>query len=114
MGKRYGEAYDPTLRKTECGINLYNIWRRIRRSPHNEEWNHFPTFYEWAMQSGYELGSWLRRYDDDKPFTEENCLWYVAVDSVFSKQFVADWNKSVNRIRKHYGMPPLRGTKYGD
>ena len=106
----YGEPYDPALRQTEHGTKLYNAWRHMRRYPHCEEWNHFPTFYEWAMQNGYKLGAWLSKIDDDKPFEEKNCVWYFLSD----EKRVADWNRAVNRIRKHYGMPPLEGTKYGD
>ena len=110
--------YDPAIRNTECGKHLYNTWRRIRRQPHCEEWESFPTFYEWAANSDYEFGAQLRRNDENKPFNVENCVWYLADecarDYEWCAQFAEDWNRAVNRIRKHYGMPPLEGTKYGD
>ena len=116
MGRRcYGEQYDPALRKTEHGKNLYHIWKRVRRYPHCEEWDYFQAFYEWAMQSDYTLGSWLRRLDDSKPFSEKNYQWYMPRDNyLHDEKWIDDWNKAVNRIRKHYGMPPLEGTDYGD
>ena len=114
----YGEPYDPALRKTEYGKCLYHSWRRVRQYPHCEEWDHFPTFYEWAMQSGFTLGAWIRRIDESKPFSEKNYKWYIPGNRdrnyLHDEQLIADWNKAVNRIRKHYGMPPLEGTSYDD
>ena len=119
MARRdYGKPYDPALRKTEHGEKLYNVWRRVRRYPHCEEWDYFPTFYEWAMQSEYTLGAWLRLRDQDKPFSPDNYIWYVTREKednyLYDEQWIADWNKTVNRIRKHFGLPPLEGTSYGD
>ena len=114
----YGAPYDPTLRTTEHGKNLYNIWRRIRKCPHCKEWDYFPTFYEWAMQSGYVFGARILKIDDRKPFDPENCAWPIVCeceyDEEWAARFTKDWNESVNRIRKHYEMPPLEGTVYGD
>ena len=114
MSKRYGEPYDPALRKTEHGALLYQMWRRVIKSDHFEDWTYFPTFYEWAMQDGYVSGEWLRRYDKTKPFSPDNCYWYSTKKDYISPEWRANWNKTVNRIRKHYGMPPLEGTTYGD
>jgi hypothetical protein len=109
-------SYDPALRKTDHGSGLYTAWKRARKQPHCDEWDYFPTFYDWAMQNGYEVGAWLRRIDTNKPYEPENCIWYLSEvsDRNIPPEFADNWNKAVNRIRKHYGMPPLRGTKYGD
>ena len=116
MGKYIGEPYDPAIRETEHGSKLYQFWRKVRRNPHCEEGEYFPNFYAWAMQSGYEVGAWLRRIDADKPYEDSNCFWYTPGidDKKIPVSWIDDWNKTVNRIRKHYGMPPLEGTKYGD
>ena len=112
MSKCIGEHYDPALRKTEHGSKLYEIWKRVRKQRYDDEWDYFPTFYEWAMQSGYTIGAWLRRIDED------NYVWYTPGERndnyLHDEKWIADWNKTVNRIRKYYGMPPLEGTKYGD
>jgi hypothetical protein len=110
------KPYDPGLRKTEHGSKLYQTWKKINQNPHCEEWEYFPTFYEWAMQMGYEIGAWLKREDVNGPYSPQNCFWYLPRESSDSipKESLDKWNKTVNRIRKHYGMPPLRGTKYGD
>ena len=115
MGKR---SYDPALRKTEHGSKLYETWKRVRTQLHCEEWGHFPTFYEWALQSGYETGAWLRLDNNDGLYCPENCVWYYPGEDEDSEHVPAawadTWNKTVNRIRKYYGMPPLEGTEYGD
>lgn len=116
MGKRYGDPYDPKLRKTEHGSKLYATWKTVRRKLHCKEWDYFPTFYEWAMQSGYESGEWIRRIDKNYPYSPDNCIWYSPKEEVehIPPEWADEWNKTVNRIRKHYGMPPLEGTKYVD
>lgn len=108
--------YDPALRLTEHGSKLYQTWRKILKNPHCDEWGNFPAFYEWAMQSGYEIGSWLKREDINSPFNPQNCFWYLPSESGANipKETLERWNNTVNRIRKYYGMPPLGGTKYGD
>ena len=117
MGRnKFGEPYDPALRNTECGMNLYNVWRRVRRGLHIDEWDYYPNFYEWAMRNGYTLGATLRIIDTNKPYAPDNCTWYIPGDGNrhVPVSFADEWNKTVNRIRKHYGMPPLEGTEYVD
>lgn len=112
-----GKTYDPALRKTEHGSKLYEIWKRIRKSPHSKEWDYFPAFYEWAMQNGHENGAWLRLIDKSGTYHPGNCVWYlpgVCENSSRPASWEDSWNTAVNRIRKHYGMPPLEGTDYGD
>lgn len=111
MGKRCGEPYDPELRTSEHGSKLYSAWRNLRRHPHCEEWESFLPFYTWAMQSDFSLRARLRLLDERKPYCPENCIWYTAQsdddDSLPPAEWAESWNKTVNRIRKHYGMPPL-------
>lgn len=118
MGKCYGEPYDPKLRQTEHGARLYNVWKKARSNPHCEEWEWFPAFYNWSMSNGYALGLRLRLKDESQPYCPENCVWRPArgvYDNTFdAESWIYDWNISVNRIRKHYGMPPLEGTNYAD
>lgn len=108
--------YDPELRKTEHGSKLYQTWKSMRKADHCEEWESFPVFYEWAMESGYEIGAWLKRNDMSAPFSPQNCFWYTPRESVgdISQEYKDRYNATVNRIRKHFGWPPLEGTEYGD
>ena len=116
MGKRNGKPYDPIIRQSEHGARLYEFWKRIRRSPCCEEWDYYPTFYNWAMQNGYSIGAGLQRTNKDDPYSPDNCYW--KFDNECQKRcpekWTDLWNKTVNRIRKHYGMPPLEGTNYGN
>ena len=116
MSKRICEPYDPALRQTEHGSKLYQTWRKAHKAPHCEEWESFPIFLEWAIQSGHTPGAWLRRINKNKPYEPNNCIWYMPDHENINvpELWAAKWNKTVNRIRKHYGMPPLEGTDYGD
>lgn len=116
MSKCYGEPYDPKLRKTEQGSKLYQTWKKVLKNPHCDEWGYFPTFYEWAMQNGYEIGAWLKREDANSPFNPQNCFWYLTSEDGggIPRESLDRWNDTVNRIRKQLGMPPLEGTTYGD
>lgn len=111
MSKRYGPAYDPTLRQTEHGVSLYNAWRTVRRHPHCEEWEYFPTFYDWSLQNGFAMGARLQTKDADKPFSPDNCEWLLLQkhDRAEELRWIKQWNKTVNRIRKHYGLPLIGG-----
>ena len=115
MGKRVGKPYDPDLRYSEEGARLYQAWRRVRSRPHCDEWEDFQTFYEWAVENGYEFGDWLQLVEGETEYAPDNCVWYTPQGGMRqSKHWMDKWNKSVNRIRKHYGMPALRGTSYDD
>ena len=116
MGKRSCAPYDPALRQTEHGSRLYSLWKKIRQHPHCEEWDDFPTFFAWSMRSGYSLGAWLRLIDESKMYAPGNVVWHIpgGENEPPSQDQLEKWNRTVNRIRKHYGMPPLRGTDYAD
>lgn len=113
------KTYDPMLRKTLIGKHLYYHWKMVRRNPHTPEWDFFPDFYTWAMSSGYAIGAKLHLIDATLPHSPDNCVWRFSRPE--EKQPTRDsdgwtdkWNRTVNRIRKHYGMSPLEGTDYGD
>ena len=111
-------TYDSVLRKTEHGSKLYEAWKKLRRSPHCEEWNYYPAFYNWAIQNGYTLGVWLVLIDKSGEYCPENCKWHIPKrmqdDPPPPPTWADEWNKTVNRIRKYYGMQPLEGTEHGD
>lgn len=110
---RHQVIYDKTLKETQEWKFLYNKWRWVLKQPHSEEFKKFPTFYDWSMAKGYMTGAKLERLDATKPFSPKNCLWvhpaikqrpYTEEDM----EMISRWNKTVNRIRRHFGMPPLK------
>lgn len=112
-----GERYDPELRTSESGSRLYNAWRSMRKHPHIDLWESYSVFHTWSVYNGYTLGSWLRRIDETLPYGPDNCVWYITDDNdrpldAEERKRADEWNAVVNRIRKHYGMPPLSGTSY--
>lgn len=117
MGKCYGEPYDPEMRESEHGARLYQAWRRMRKHPHVEEWNCYPPFYLWAIKNGYVIGARLQQLNASAPYGPDNCSWYAKEFEddcePIPESWADDWNKTVNRIRKHYGMPLFGGDDYG-
>lgn len=80
----------------------------MRKHPHIIEWESYSVFHTWAVYNGYTVEAWLRRIDESQPYAPENCVWYTSEEDAPVDQKRADeWNAVVNRIRKHYGMPPI-------
>jgi len=109
-------TYDPMIRKTPVGKHLYYHWKMMRKKPHTQEWDLFPNFYEWAVNRGCNPDARLLLIDTTLPYSPDNCEWKTKEEEeeAANAELVAAWNAAVNRIRKHYGMPPLEGTSYGD
>ena len=99
------------IKNTEHGSLLYQVWKKIRCNSCCEEWSSFLTFYEWAMASGYKMGTWIQRKDISRPYSPENCILHVTTkEPTFTpqeKEWIEKWNKTVNHIRKCWGMEPL-------
>lgn len=94
-----------------CDHPLYIVWTDMKRRCHNEnepcwyryggrgitvcdEWiNDFKTFYNWAIEHGWESGSTLDRRDNDEGYNPYNCRF---VDEVTQAN-----NRSSNRLIKY-------------
>lgn len=88
---------------------MYHKWKRANRMGCCEEWKNFETFCKWALESGFEEGDTLKKINVTLPFAPDNCFWLKRdIASGFDPfEFSNRWNKTVNRIREHYGMEPL-------
>ena len=107
-------TYKSELRKTEHGSRLYAYWLKIRHNTDSPKFVEFPGFYKWAMENEYTVGAKLCRYEEDEPFSPDNCFW-VPREEWVNKPVVTErnpkwereWDEVVNRIREHYGMEPI-------
>lgn len=103
-------TYDPALRKTEAGARIYQIWKRIRTCPHDPAWDNFQVFYTWIMKEGYMLGSSIRRKDESLLYGPANAIVRrPASEECWELEWCKKWDKTVNKLRKHFGLPPLKG-----
>jgi hypothetical protein len=98
-------TYDPALRETEHGKRLYQLWRRVKKSKHSADFDKFPDFYDWAMDAGYSVADRLVLIDNEKPFSPENCCFVMPYAE--EKEWIEKWNRTVNHLRKQWGLPPL-------
>ena len=53
-------------------INKSRVWD-ARKIIVCDEWQEFPSFYEWAMENGYKEGLVLKRINFDGDFCPGNC-----------------------------------------
>lgn len=108
---RHQVVYDKNLKETPEFQFLYLKWLWLRKQPHSEDFKIFLIFYKWSMANGYATGAKLERLDTGKPFSPDNCLWvHHETKRAYTeeeKEWIKLWDKTVSRIRIHYGMQPL-------
>lgn len=108
---RHSYTYPERMIKTDEGKALYAIWRRVR---HNacDAFQAYPDFFEWAVGSGYVLGARLRRLDETIEYRPDNCSFLPSFEgrkplTLDERVRANEWNKTVNKIRRVYGMKPF-------
>lgn len=109
---RHKVVYDKDVKETPEWKALYSKWRQIKKCSHSKEFSRCQDFYDWAMANGFEIVAKLELLDDSKPYSPDNCRWKPpeAKKTFYTeeeKRWIAKWNKTVNAIRRHYGMKPL-------
>lgn len=89
---------------------LYSIWRGMRYRCRDtnakryggrgievcDEWENFESFYNWAMDNGYEPGLTIDRINNDGDYCPENCRW---ADNITQAN-----NKCTNRVIEYKGI----------
>ena len=114
---RHSVVYDPQLKQTPEWKSLYGRYHAVKTSVYQDIFPTFQQFYDWAMANGFVCGAKLSRKDPNKPFTPDNCFWelperkeqHMTVDE--RNEFIDRWNKTVNRIRVHYGLEPFENKE---
>lgn len=102
--------YNKELRHSDIGQRLYKRWQRVKKVGCCPEWEDYEKFYEWAMNSWCEFGYQLRRYNENEPYSPNNCYWYRSDKThpdYIPKEFCKSWNETVNRVRVACGMDPF-------
>ena len=107
MSSQYGREFIAT----EVGGALYGKWTRVKKRVCCPEWqNSFEEFAEWALNNYFVPGASLIKIAKNDVYCPTNCYWSFGNNSkpaYKASEFCASWNKTVNRIRKHYGMKPF-------
>ena len=110
-------TYDPEIRKSESGSRIYGAWKRLRKHPYNPIFEEFQNFYKWAISEGYVIGDKLMRRDESLPYAPGNCYWKSPKDedipeeisAAWALEWCEKWDETVSKLRKHFGLPPLKG-----
>lgn len=91
--------------------SLYTKWVNTPKESFCPEWQTFQPFYDYWMAQGYVLGERLHRLDPLKPFGPDNCVMRQEIGRQYfaneEKNWMIGWNRTVNVIRRYYGMEPF-------
>ena len=103
--------YDKALMHTPEWDNLYSIWTLMGKKQIRGAFEYFMDLYNWAMQNGFICGAILRRHDESKPCSPDNCYWSEAIHerawNEKEKASIRRFDETVGKIRAYYGMKPL-------
>lgn len=105
------QKHDTSVYRTKGCRSLYARWCRLHKSEFGAEFKDYEVFYEWSLAAGYKYGALLLRRNPELPHSPDNSYWEIPGDVVIkgkmTERWVALWNETVNRIRLHYGLPPV-------
>lgn len=90
-------SWDLAIRKTELGKQLYSKWREARKQRCDQAFHAFPTFFLWAIASGYRPGAYLVRLDAKSPYSPLNCEWKTPAAYVREAE---NWDKTVAEFKR--------------
>jgi hypothetical protein len=84
--------------RQRCGCEYDQAWHRYggRGITVYDEWDHdFKSFYDWAIENGWEPGLTLDRENNDDGYFPWNCRWVNRVTQAN--------NRSTNRYIRYAG-----------
>lgn len=102
-----------TPEEIEIRDHLYSRYKAFsaKKQPICREWKVFPNFYKWAIESGYVIGAKLCRYDENEPYSPDNCNWQIMKNNDNARMYdkavretMNRWNRTVNVFRKACGL----------
>lgn len=78
-----------------------------------EEWKDFLTFYNWAIQNGYQDGLTIERINNNGNYCPENCIWsdrLTQANNTVNTRYIEYQNKfyTITKLSKLLGIK--RGT----
>lgn len=118
------------MRKGIRNTRLYRIWLAMKNRCNNpneprykdygargitvcEEWQKsFESFYNWAINNGYEDNLTIDRIDNDKGYCSENCRWATIMEQASNtrhchyieyngeKHSISEWSRILD-ISRH-------------
>ena len=102
--------------KTRCNRPTNPFYHRYggRGIGYCPEWEHFESFYKWAMSHGYENHLTLERIDNDKGYSPDNCKWATQHEQAMNKSHLPSKTGYVG-VRKRgnrYAAEVCRHMKY--
>lgn len=110
-------AFSAESIKSSVDDQLLFWWNRLSRYKVSPLCGSFDTFKAWALENGFREDCTIRKRVPNKAWGPDNCMIefpdtvceHETAQGKFSlaqeRDFCRLWNKTVNRIRKHFGLP---------
>ena len=99
--------YDTEFRNSKTGQRLYRVWRTVREVGCCARWHNFENFCDDVADTFTEDVTRICKIDRTRPYSQNNFKWAKRKEEKTDGEVIDSWNKTVNRIRKYYGMPSL-------
>lgn len=91
------------------------VYTGIKGQKFPVEFKDFADFFEWSKESGWDYGKRLRRLDQSKGYSRENCIW-MDTEKTYkfdeTNKLARQWDEFVNRVRENLkNLPPYDPVK---